>query len=524
MINNIRIAQIFKLLILVLSLSSCNKTYEEKNFRFKFELNLGEDKGQSLGTLFQIENNGVVLCAAGFQNSYETYVGNNNRILSFFIKSDDPLKKESIGTPFSNKYRKIRLFNFNNRLYAKMIEHEGYFKYYDEQDMTWKIDTAITQSLGEGFRYAQVVNNNLLSFHNNYILYNKDTIYKAPYSSSYLTAAYRNGQFLLFNNALEGMQNTISLGNWSPKEDSIRILSTYLDSCPNQSANYPYCILDYKTGFLVGTNYGNIYYVDKDEIQIVFKRKLKDPSWQPYCMMSYFNEVVIGQYPTGNLFTYSGKLKPFNPMIIPPLKVSKNSREAQSIVLYCGTILTGIWPWGELHYFDVGNKTWNFAFRLFDYPKNEDVLRGLGRVEAPYIDTFKLKRNEIYNNTWGQRISGFVQLDESIYASTSNKGWRTTEKDVQLLGKEIVNQYGSIYKINKSGQIAKEIQWKPSTVLEFIYENNIMKIVQDDQVLISREFKGLFLDENASCVIGKGIYGEYDNLKIKRLKTQVNTD
>ncbi|OPY92784.1 MAG: hypothetical protein A4E73_00781 [Syntrophaceae bacterium PtaU1.Bin231] len=80
-------------------------------FDITIEVELAEDQGQGLGTLFEARDaKGRLLFGAGFQDSYSSYVRDNNRMLSFFCNSQNPeIQIEPLGKPLGPESTDARL-------------------------------------------------------------------------------------------------------------------------------------------------------------------------------------------------------------------------------------------------------------------------------------------------------------------------------------------------------------------------------------------------------------------------------
>jgi hypothetical protein len=76
-----------------------------------------------LGTIFESSPRNGVSFVAGFQNSCETYIGKNNRVVSFFIACDAAFTYEDIGNPFPDRQNYTRITTVVNQLYA--INHNS---------------------------------------------------------------------------------------------------------------------------------------------------------------------------------------------------------------------------------------------------------------------------------------------------------------------------------------------------------------------------------------------------------------
>jgi hypothetical protein len=71
----------------------------------------------------------------------------------------------------------------------------------------------------------------------------------------------------------------ILIADWKPQDGlPVNIVAAYDDTCPQQEASYPYCMLKSGEDFIIGTKYGNMYAVSKHELIVFKSRKVDDPS------------------------------------------------------------------------------------------------------------------------------------------------------------------------------------------------------------------------------------------------------
>ena len=99
---------------------------------------------------------------------------------------------------------------------------------------------------------------------------------------------------------------------------------------------------------LAATNTGGVYRFDGREWKCLVE-PIEDVSYQVYTMINYYDRLLLGQYPTGNLFEYDGREVRHlqdQPPVMPG--VSDRAREAQTTAIYGGDLYVGVWPWAEL--------------------------------------------------------------------------------------------------------------------------------------------------------------------------------
>jgi hypothetical protein len=228
-------------------------------------------------------------------------------------------------------------------------------------------------------------------------------------------------------------------------------------------------------------------------------------SWQAYSVTRWYDDILIGQYPTGSLFTYNNEgLKPFEPPLPVPENASPSAREAQTIAIYGGDLYVGVWPWGELWRLDGNTEEWKFVDRVFHSPE-------VSKVEAPYIGEMEGKEGD--SNYWGQRISSLVPFNDALYIGTLNKqGKPFVPESHQFLSPEVVEQYGMVHRMTGVAHAARQFEWKPVTELRFVYDHEGLKVYQDGELLVSREVSeptGLEGRQAREIRTGMGIYGPF---------------
>ena len=122
-------------------------------------------------------------------------------------------------------------------------------------------------------------------------------------------------------------------------------------------------------------------------------------SYQVYAILTYYDRLLLGQYPTGEVIEYAGKeLKQLKgwPPVMPG--VSPSARELQTLAIYGGDVYAGVWPWAEVWRYDRDRDKWAFTERMFHHPLPTDA------VVHPY-ETETLRVDPV-GNLWGQRVTG----------------------------------------------------------------------------------------------------------------------
>ena len=230
-------------------------------------------------------------------------------------------------------------------------------------------------------------------------------------------------------------------------------------------------------------------------------------------MLTWNDVLLIGQYPSGNLYFYDGnEIKPFVPAI--PFKKYKSEvgREAQTLAIYNGKLFVGVWPWGETWIFDEDQQKWQKGPRLFENPQSPSGEEAF--LEPYHKEIFELNlKNKVHDNFWGQRINGMVVFNDSLFASTQNKYGQPYIPEIhgKILSKKEALQYGKVHKLTGSPQTSCQINMKPITTLEFRSERSRLLIIQDGVLLCQTPIKSIlsrYLGQT-KLILGEGIYGKF---------------
>lgn len=548
----------FLILAVIFSCDSNKTTSPQQktgNFHLKLQLEFGEDRGQSLGTLFEMRDGDKVVMGAGFENSSNTYFSGNNRVLDFYILNGAEPEITSLGNPFPKAANNSHIFNWQNRLYAynlRGVDNSLYF--YDPEGKSWVADSSNPFNQNSDLMNIQFIDNKPLLFFRKGIEYNGKRIMNIQNDKLHAIGCYQNGKIISFERKKD-RTTEYTIYSWVPTDSLVKELVRFADPSPSPEMDFPYAMLEYGSKTMIGTNYGAIYSLDKNSLDVEFIRKPGE-SWQPYCFLPFYERLLVGQYPSGEPFVYSETgLTPFDVSVEPPEWAPLRNREFQSIAYYGGRVFGGVWPWSEVFSYAPGNKEWAYHGRLMQQPEipggnwsffrriplrkylyyfyykinNEDRYSWLkssfnflwelsltqwlfDRIalmdEAPYVSNFML-HNGKFRNLWGQRITTLSKCGNHLYACTSNKGGASEEIDSLLIPEEVRGQYGSIYQITLPGNLSHSIYWKNQTEIEFILDDRKMILIQDKDTLATRilaDSISVSIDPK-TISIGEGMYG-----------------
>jgi hypothetical protein len=226
---------------------------------------------------------------------------------------------------------------------------------------------------------------------------------------------------------------------------------TECDSIEIMAGTFPYVYAESKGHVIVITNWGDAVKYDghswcrmsRSELDIFGCNKSEPMVTEPrkiqfYSSIQYQGETLLGEWPTGSIYTFDGVvLKPSEKWTPPPLRNrEKIGFEAQSMAEYCGDLFVGYWPKGEVWRYSRRDNVWVYFKHLFTPVVNEGFVPWADRSPDGLPGAF-----------FGQRVTALVPYEDSLYAFTSNLHYWTDDIFVDALSKERQDEYGMIWKI-----------------------------------------------------------------------------
>jgi hypothetical protein len=238
---------------------------------------------------------------------------------------------------------------------------------------------------------------------------------------------------------------------------------------------FPYSYGQLGSDVLVGTNNGGIYRFREGAWHTL---RPADPktSFQLYAMLNHRNRLLMGHYPSGELFEVVGdevrQLVGWPPR---PAAASASAREAQTLTIYRGELFAGIWPWGEV--WRLNGDAWEFVGRLFEHPvMTPDAT-------APHESEMTALGEKI-NNLWGQRVTALIPVVDGLFAATSNKNGAPHEERLTFLTGGYAQEYGAVHRLYLPGHLSAPAAWTGEpTTFEMVLTQDAMTLRQDGQVI-----------------------------------------
>ncbi len=462
------------------------------------------DCGQNNGTLFEITNkDGQILAGAGFVGSYNTQPRSDRRRIHFFVKQDDaPFQVEELARV--NEQSGIYLWESGDSLYARSRNGvDSNFYRLDDSGKTWAVDPSVTD-------YTLPISGETLRCKSNTVTHGDKTILNATdgeaFREHYYGGTWPQGYLVMRVQAEKESEHSNRLSAWpwgwngNGKEiDTEKVKSIVLRS----HGEFVYAYGQLEDKILAATNTGGVYVFDGREWSV-----LVEPgphSYQVYSMLNYYDVLLLGHYPTGEIYQYDGESLKHLPGWPPVLEgVSKNAREAQTLTIYGGDLYAGVWPWGEVWRYNRNDETWYFVQRMFSHPEITDV------TTHPYEE--ETKATGAVLNLWGQRVTSMVPFNDSLYISTSSKGGAMFDSKFDFLADGRWKDYGKVYRLTRPGHLSVPIAWSEERIdIKFRITPGRMwieqggEILAEDKTIDTKAFSD-FLSYEISK--GEGVFGK----------------
>jgi hypothetical protein len=289
-----------------------------------------------------------------------------------------------------------------------------------------------------------------------------------------------------------GVLSRLRLFKWVPGDPPTSPLSEVLTV--HLPVDYPLCFGEFDRRILFAMNgSGKVYAIDLTsfELKCIFENQ-EGSSWQGYCITRYYDRLLIGQYPTGQMFeTYGQDVTPFHARL--PLDEDWPF-ELQSVGHLDGQLVGGTWPWGQMFRFD--GSSWRLLGRCFTEPPTADLI-------APYSQESEASGQ--VSNAWGQRVNTIVQFNSCLFVATMNKGG-------SIQGEEILGgaalRYGGVLQFPLENHLDWSIRWGKRMTLVFRVWQDHAEIYQDGSLVASGVGDFTAITKASSIRWGTGIAGD----------------
>ena len=474
-----------------------NQQVNISDFEIAFSVDLERDNGDSLGTVFEVQDQaGKILAGAGFERSFNTKAGSNHRLVTFYTRRQGEPELVDLGRPFQ-EYTNVRLFSYGGRLIAYPYEAAGQPLQYSFERKLWEaIDLPPLMTEAWGYIAAiQNVGGSLLVFHAHGVTFDARAvgIDQLQPGDEILTGLFHAGRLHIFKINSRDRSAAHLFCAWSA---GAATAACRAEPMPSGRAN-PYVINGLKGGGIIAAfDNGDTLVLNGDgkTSRPIFSNSRSGgaalTSWQLYSALEVRNGIVFGHYPSGNLLVYrDGALTPIEPAVPSAPETLASAREAQTLAIFRGEIVIGMWPWGELWAGQPGAR-WRRLLRVFGKPD-------YSRKEAPYADLVKRTHPDLPFNSLGQRIFHFASHAEGLALSTSGKHHRLIKAYASLDPLERA-QYGRVFLLRAPDQITCGLARPWPQSIRFQSKNGWLRIIGDRGTICERRMEG------GSPLIGSG--------------------
>jgi hypothetical protein len=472
---------------------------DEPGLRVRMTIDLKDDLGQGLGTLWEaVDSQGRPMAGAGFLNAYNTQDRSDRQMLHVYVRTSGEANFAPERLPRSTTDAGTYLFGFDGKLFAK-----GRSPYMDNKVRVWESGGQRWNVDPQTVAFSMHVAGKVLVLNGRAITYGDQPVLELKPTEGRLGEwYYAAGRLVVrrFDSAAEPPVNELIAIDWKPGEPS-----TAIDRGVAIPLSHPTEFI-YAFGSLGGeivtaSNRGSVHsFVGRTWKSV---RAPDGMSFQVYSTLNTENGLLLGQYPTGEMFEYaSGQLKRLEgwPPVMPGVRSA--ARELQTLAIYGGDIYAGVWPWGELWRRDLSTNEWQFVGRMFTHPEPTD------KTTHPYEN--ETKALNPVANIWGQRVTSLVPLGDSLYISTSAKTSKPFEPKYEFLAGSKHLEYGTVYRYRKPGCLAVPITWNERPLeLEFHIASNSIDVRQDGRLLKTTKWSKQHPArlEGATPRKGVGVYG-----------------
>ena len=495
---------------------------------FTTRIEFGKDIGQNFGSLFEVPTaDGKFVIGAGFVGVYNTYHRMDRYAVQLFVRPTDgqrAFSSERLPRPSDNKTGAY-MYDYDGKLYAYTYEEKP-FRCWNEETGAWDADPPRTDSrmrLGDG----------VLRFGSGNAYYNEEPLLTEPATGGYSRFYYANGYLCFYHTDRAAGKSGYRVHEqdsdgftkiyacaWTPDSEKPIDISKAVVRTVKFIGETPFAWGQFRTEVLTCSNLGGLYAFDGTEWKVPVEPDDKT-SYQIYSMVNFYDRMLMGQYPTGELIEYDGE----NATVLagwPPRMegVGPNAREAQTTTIYGGDLFVGVWPWAEVWRYNQDAGEWSLVQRMFTHPEITD------ETTHPYEkECIALK---LVSNWWGQRATSLVPAGDSLYVSTSTKGPGDWKPEYEFVGDDKWKEYGAVHRLKTPGNLSAPVQWKAGpTDLGFVISGDELRITQDGTELgsakLGAELAAGIAEAGGLADVkwGSGVFGPFAGASLKgELKTK----
>jgi hypothetical protein len=465
----------------------------------------GADEGQNFGSLFEAKDGrGRVVAGAGFMAVYNTRFRMDRHVVQFFARpplGDAPVKMQRLPRPDDDAG--LYMFDFDGKLFAINEVTGRFFQEWDAASARWQRATgaaAPLESSGDGLTR---VGRGVLRWVGGQVEYEGRVILPAPAEGRYSHFYYAQGRLFFYHTHQGAGEEYTRLYAcpWTPAGGPIQVSrGDALTIAPAGSVTWAFG--QHGRQVLTVSNYGGVYAHDGRAWRV-----LREPSpgvsYQVYSMLNYYDRLLLGHYPTGEVLEYDGEALRRREGFPPRLPgVSPQARECQTLAIYRGELFAGVWPWAEVSRYDADAARWHSLGRLFTHPEITD------KAVHPYEE--EARKLGLVVNDWGQRVTSMIPIGDSLMLSTSAKGNHRWDPRYDFLPESRRREYGAVLQMTLPGNVAAPIRWSERrTRLEFLLFRERMVVRQDGRLVAESRLDPPLAEglKPARIAWGRGVFG-----------------
>ncbi len=425
------------------------ETAGKRNFTIRMTVEFGKDRGQNLGSLFELrDTDGRVVGGAGFTGAYNTYYRSDRTVLHAYLRAPGAEETPKILPTILRPSESCQHYLVDWGPNALASDRKS-------QDSIWKMPQGEEEWFSSGAMRFSIGEHELALLPNLLTLDGVEVFHFDPTKGT--AGSYYYGEGALFYHVADAdspeRRTHLHAVPWDPyTEPAVPVEKAVVLDLP-APGEFPYAWGQHDGAVVVASNNGGFYRFRAGTWETL---RPADPktSFQIYTMLNYRGRLLMGQYPTGELFELVGDELRHLPGWPPRAPgASPRAREAQSMVIYRGDLYVGVWPWGELWRMKDPEGEWDYVGRLFTHPEIRP------EVTAPY-EAEMTALGEKVNNLWGQRITSLIPLDTRLIISTANKNGAPYEPRLEFLADDRWREYGAVHELRLPGHSAITTPWE----------------------------------------------------------------
>ena len=281
-----------------------------EDFTVSLVVDRGNDVGQSFGSLFEVSSDdGSLMVGAGFQNVYNTRYRGDRHSVQFFVRPTDGKREfavKELPRP-SDDLTGAYLFSRDNVVYSTY----GGLKSWDNDSESWK-----TVSGAGGTNETMRVGNGVLVFGDSSVTYNNHEILAAPQMGRYELFFYANGYLCFYHIHRNGKPyhyyeqdeeefSRLYACPWSPGQTQIDLSTAETLRLPVVGeTTFAWGQLGQQ--IVTGSNIGGFYVFENRQWKMLLAPNI-GKSYQLYSTIGFHDQLLMGQYPTGRVFSFDGQ-------------------------------------------------------------------------------------------------------------------------------------------------------------------------------------------------------------------------